>query len=337
MGSTQYGFGGSFESIDHIKGNTGEGWNIVIIREAKEVLSPIAETIYKFGVIGGLFALLAAFVAWFLGSRISRPIVQFAQSAKSLGAGNLDTTVDITSTDEIGDLAQSFNTMASNLKDTVISRDRLLTEVKDSLKEKEVLLQEIHHRVKNNMAVISSLLDLHMDQIQNQEAAAVLQDSRQRVRAMAMAHEELYRSKDLAHLKLSEYISNLVFSIEQLFGVVANRITIQTQLENLPVNMDQAIPLGLIINELVTNAMKHAFPEGRPGTITVSMESKEEAEIELMVADDGIGIPKELDWRNTDTMGLMIAVNLVQQIRGSIELDRSRGTCWEITFKEEAS
>ncbi|MCP4283226.1 MAG: hypothetical protein GY792_02060 [Gammaproteobacteria bacterium] len=227
--------------------------------------------------------------------------------------------------------------MASNLKDTVISRDGLLTEVKDSLKEKEVLLQEIHHRVKNNMAVISSLLDLHMDQIQNQEAAAVLQDSQQRVRAMAMAHEELYRSKDLAHLKLSEYISNLVSSIEQLFGVVANRITIQTQVENLPVNMDQAIPLGLIINELVTNAMKHAFPEGRPGTITVSMESKEEVDIDLMVADDGIGIPEELDWRNTDTMGLMIAVNLVQQIRGSIELDRSRGTCWDITFKKEAS
>ena len=147
MGSSQYGFGGSFESIDHIKGNIGEGWHIVIIREVKEILRPISKTIFLFEAIGGFFVLLAALVSWFLSSRISQPIVQFAQTAQDIGAGNLDTTIDITSTDEIGDLAQSFNTMASNLKKTLISRDMLVAEIQHR-KEVEESLRHSEERFR---------------------------------------------------------------------------------------------------------------------------------------------------------------------------------------------
>ncbi|MCP4042501.1 MAG: PAS domain S-box protein, partial [Gammaproteobacteria bacterium] len=192
------------------------------------------------------------------------------------------------------------------LRIEVTERRQAEEKIKSSLKEKEILLQEVHHRVKNNMAVISSLLSMQTRRTRNKEAVAALQDSQQRVKAMAMTHEELYRSKDLAHLKLSEYISNLVSGVWQMFGVVVNRITVQTQVADLLVNMDQAIPLGLIINELVTNAMKYAFPDGRSGTLTISIQSKGEDEAALVVADDGVGIPEDLDWRNTDTMGLMI-------------------------------
>ncbi|MCP4040817.1 MAG: hypothetical protein GY731_02520, partial [Gammaproteobacteria bacterium] len=209
--------------------------------------------------------------------------------------------------------------------------------IKASLKEKEILLREVHHRVKNNMEVITSLLNLQAHRTLNKEAVAVLQESQQRVKTMAMAHERLYRSQDLAHLKLSEYVSSLVGTAQQMFATIANRVTVQIQVADFQVNMDQAIPLGLIINELVTNTLKHAFPEGRPGTVTVSMEPKGEDEAVLMVADDGVGIPEELDWQNTDSLGLLIVVSLAQQLDGSIELDRSHGTCWAITFKRAST
>jgi len=139
MGSDQYGFGGSYESIDHIKGNTGEGWHVVIIREVKEILRPLSKTIYLFEAIGGLFVLLAALVSWFWGRRISRPMMQFVRTAKKIGAGNLDSTVAITSDDEIGGLAQSFNAMVSDLKNTLISRDKLFEEIQHRKKVEESL------------------------------------------------------------------------------------------------------------------------------------------------------------------------------------------------------
>ncbi len=217
----------------------------------------------------------------------------------------------------------------------ITERKQAEKKIKASLKEKEILLREVHHRVKNNMQVITSLLSLQASRTGNKEAVAALQESQQRVRSMAMAHERLYRSKDLAHLKLSGYVSSLVSGVAQLFSTDPNRITVQIQVADIPVNMDQAVPLGLIINELVTNALKYAFPEGGSGTLTISIEPKGEDEVALVVADDGVGIPEELDWRNTDTLGLMLATNLCQQIRGSILLDRSNGTRWQIVFMRE--
>jgi len=217
----------------------------------------------------------------------------------------------------------------------ITERKQAEDKIHTSLSEKEVLLREVHHRVKNNMQVISSLLSLQVHRTRNKKAIEVLQDSQQRVRAMAMAHENLYRSQDFAYLKLSGYVFNLVTNVQRLFPTVANRVTVQTPVEDLPIGMDQAIPLGLIINELVTNALKYAFPQGRSGNLTISIQPKGEDEVELMVADNGVGMPEDLEWQNTDTLGLLLVRDLCHQLEASISLDRSDGTRWQIVFRGE--
>ncbi len=221
------------------------------------------------------------------------------------------------------------------LHSEIAERKQAEGKIAASLKEKEVLLREIHHRVKNNMQVLISLLSLQARRIRNTEAVEVLQDSQQRVRAMAMAHERLYRSQDFAHLELSDYVSGLARDVQQLFGTVANRVTIQTQVTDLQVSMDQAVPLGLIVSELVTNALKYAFPDGRSGTLSIYIEPVGEDEAVLVVADDGIGIAQDLDWQQADTMGLLLVNMFTQQLAGTIELDRSQGTRWRIVFKTQ--
>ena len=206
-------------------------------------------------------------------------------------------------------------------------------QIEDSLKEKETLLKEIHHRVKNNMQIVSSLLSLQTRNIEDKKYKDIFIDSQNRIHAMALIHEKLYHSENLAHINFKEYIDEIVSNISSSYGLNSN-IKIDINVENIPINIDNAVPCGLIINELITNSLKYAFPKGRRGKIQISVKSKENNLIQLSIGDDGIGIPKDLDIRNAKTLGLTLITALAEnQLDGEIIINREKGTEFQINFR----
>ena len=203
-----------------------------------------------------------------------------------------------------------------------------------SLKEKEVLLREIHHRTKNNMQVMISLLKIQAANIEDAQFAGMLKESWNRIKSMALVHEKLYRSKGLADVDFKGYVKSLVSSIFSSYGASAAGITSITETDDVSIGLETAIPCGLIINELVSNSLKYAFPGNRKGEIRVALRSFDEDALVLEVGDNGIGMPEDLDFRNTASMGLHLVQILSEgQLHGKIELDRAGGTTFRIRFK----
>lgn len=205
--------------------------------------------------------------------------------------------------------------------------------IKQSLREKEILLREIHHRVKNNIQVISSLLNLQARYIEDETYAQMLKESQNRIRSMALIHEKLYQSENLAEVDFNEYITDLVYSVFRSYGVNTHSIGLTIKVEDVSLSIDTAIPCGLIINELVSNCLKHAFPDEK-GEITITLRPVN-GDIELMVSDNGRGIPEDVDIRTTQSLGLHLVTILAEdQLNGKIDLDRNGGTAVRITFEE---
>jgi PAS domain S-box-containing protein len=206
--------------------------------------------------------------------------------------------------------------------------------IEASLKEKEILLREIHHRVKNNMQIISSLLGLTSGNIKDKKYVDMFRESQNRINSMSLIHEKLYRSKDLAKIELNEYIKDLANSNYQSRGVKPGTIVLNINIENVQLGIDRSIPFGLIINELITNSLKYAFPGDRKGEIKVSLHLIDENTFELIVSDNGVGIPYDVDFRKTESLGLRLVTMLVEnQLKGKIDLDRSKGTEFNIKFQ----
>ncbi len=203
--------------------------------------------------------------------------------------------------------------------------------LRTSLREKEVLLKEIHHRVKNNLMVVSSILNLQSETIGDRKARDLIEDCRKRIHAMSLVHNRLYRSADLARISFSEYTGDLLSDIARSYGDRPGNIALVTDVGGVAFDIDTAIPIGLIMNELVSNAMKHAFPGERKGTIAVSLH-QEEGGFRLSVRDDGIGFPEDLDFASTESLGMQLVITLVEQLDGNIELVRGHGTEFRITF-----
>ncbi|MEE8430466.1 MAG: histidine kinase dimerization/phosphoacceptor domain -containing protein [Candidatus Desulfatibia sp.] len=213
-------------------------------------------------------------------------------------------------------------------------RKRAEDQTKASLREKEILLREIHHRVKNNMQVIISLLRLQADKIEDKTYADMFKEGEDRIRSMALIHEQLYQSKDFANIDFGEYIKSLAKALFTSHGVDTNRVRLNTEIKDASLDLENAIPCGLIINELVSNSLKHAFPQERKGNISVGFRLINKDEFEITVSDDGIGIPEELDLNNTDSMGWYLVRILVErQLDGKIEIIRKQGTQFHIQFK----
>ena len=204
--------------------------------------------------------------------------------------------------------------------------------VKASLLEKEVLLSEVHHRVKNNLQVISSLLNLQARTVDDAQVGEMFRESRNRVRTMALTHEQLYRSEDLARVDLGRYVRDLAGSLFRSYGVDPQVVSLRLDVGELSLPLDSAIPCGLIINELVSNSLKHAFPDGRRGRIAISLQREGPGQATLRIADDGAGIPEDVDLRETASLGLQLVTSLVDQIQGALEEDRGDGTAFRITF-----
>lgn len=198
--------------------------------------------------------------------------------------------------------------------------------IKASLEEKEVLLKEIHHRVKNNMQIISSLLSLQSRHVKDGRELEILKESQNRVMSMAMIHEKLYRTHNLAQINFEEYIQSLISGLFSSYGINPGIIKTKLNLKEVLLDIDTAIPCGLILNELVTNSLKHAFPEGRKGEINIILSQEGENMLKMIVGDNGIGFPEDIDFQNTDSLGLKLVNTLVNQLKGEIELERYNGT-----------
>jgi PAS domain S-box-containing protein len=202
-----------------------------------------------------------------------------------------------------------------------------------SLKEKEVLLKEIHHRVKNNLQVISSLLSLQAANIKDQGTLEQLRESQNRIRSMALIHERLYQSNDLARIDFDEYARNLVSFLARSYSVPGVKLSVNVQ--NIELSVNAAIPCGLIINELVSNALKYAFPSERTGEVEISVQPLPGNSLVLCVRDNGVGLPEDVELGKTSTLGLQLVVTLSNQLSGTIELSRENGTAISVTFPTE--
>lgn len=204
--------------------------------------------------------------------------------------------------------------------------------IKASLKEKEVLLQEIHHRVKNNLGIVSGLLQMQCRRTQDVQATAILRDSQNRIASIALVHEKLYRSEELADIDFAQYIPDLTTHLFDSYNVSSQQIQLNIQVDDASLDIETAIPCGLIINELVSNALKYAFPDHRPGEIQVKFYQESERQLTLIIRDNGIGLPPDFDSKKLNTLGLTLVQGLVKQLRGNLEINCQQGTEFKITF-----
>ncbi len=216
----------------------------------------------------------------------------------------------------------------------ISDRKQAEEEIKASLKEKEILLKEIHHRVKNNLLVVSSLLEFQAEYINNPAIVKVFEDSQHRIYSMALIHEKLYQSKNLEKINFGEYLQNLVYNLISSYNITEDRIQVEFDIDPIELNIETANPGGLIVNELVSNAFKHGFPDNRSGKLSLELHQDSNQKITLIIRDNGVGFPSDLDFRNTDSLGLQLVCTLTEQLEGEILLNKADGTTFYLNFHE---
>ena len=216
----------------------------------------------------------------------------------------------------------------------ITERKEIEEKLEKTLEEKDILMKEIYHRTKNNLMVISSLLSLQSRYIKDKDTQSIFKESQNRAKSMAMVHEKLYRSGDLKHLNFTEYIENLSNDLYNTYTMDKSLVKLDLDIEDIKLDVEISVPLALILNELLTNSLKHAFPDGTGGEITVDM-NRYDGGYNLSVSDNGIGFPEDLDYHNTDTLGMLIVNSLTDQIDGELNLDRNKGTKFTVTFKDK--
>ncbi len=219
---------------------------------------------------------------------------------------------------------------------TLREKESLLVEKEALLTEKESLLKEIHHRVKNNLQVTSSLLRLQSEYVQDEQSRSLFAESQNRIRSMALVHEKLYRSRDLSRINFYEYTASLAQLLFRSYGVDTNMIRLEMEGELVYLNIESAVPCGLIVNELLSNCLKHAFPGKRTGVIRIHISKDPTQHIVLIVADDGIGLPKGFDFEKTETLGLQLVLTLVKQLNAMIAVRNDQGTEYELVIPTAA-
>jgi two-component sensor histidine kinase len=217
------------------------------------------------------------------------------------------------------------------LAQEIKAREGTEARLRGALKEKEVLLKEVHHRVKNNLQIISSLLEMQSGHVRHQRIGRILRESQNRVRAMALIHEKLYQCDDLETIDLAAYLRTLALHLIRSYQIDRDAIRLEIVGDREPLSVEKAVPCGLIVNELFSNSLKHAFPNGMTG-VTRLEHYREGDRVVLSVADTGVGFPPTLDYRNTDSLGLQLVNLLTSQLDGRIELQREQGTRFTLQF-----
>jgi PAS domain S-box-containing protein len=263
---------------------------------------------------------------------LSGPQSAFGRTFESVGRNKLgeEFPIELSIADwKIGDDV-FFTAIIRN----ILKRKEAEAHISASLREKEVLLKEIHHRVKNNLQIISSLLRLQSQHVKDAGTLDMFRESQNRVQSMALIHEYLYQSRDMARINFSEYIRNLTSHLFRSYGATPESVQLVVNVDETPLDLDTAIPCGLIITELVSNAFKYAFADKRPGKINVDFHAAEGGkDFKLVVKDNGLGIPPNLDVEHSNSLGLRLVNTLTQQLRGNLSIANNNGTEIVLTFK----
>jgi PAS domain S-box-containing protein len=256
-------------------------------------------------------------------------------------AGNfvLSSVVDITERKRADQERDTFLRQLKELNADLEQRvEQRTADLTATLQEREVLLQEVHHRVKNNLSVITSLMEMQARLLSDGGGRHALEECQGRVHAIALIHEKLYQSRNYADVPFAEYIRGLANDVFQATGVSQATVSLTLAVDDVAISVDKAIPCGLILNELITNALKHAFPNGRAGTIRVELTKVENRRLRLCVTDDGIGLPNEFDMREAKSLGLRLVRTLAGQLEGTLTVGENAGetggTRFELIFPE---
>jgi two-component sensor histidine kinase len=241
--------------------------------------------------------------------------------------------------DEAGTLLGAVNVLVdiTDRKRTEMALRDSEARLKVALHEKEILLKEIHHRVKNNLQVICSLLHLQGDTVGDFTLRELFHESEHRIRSMALIHETLYQAPDMAQFHLAHYVRTLSAELFRAYGIDPQRIALTIRIDEVVLPLDAAIPCGLILNELLSNALKHAFPYGRRGDIRIELQARPDQQVLLRVADTGVGLPEGFEVCQTDSLGLQLVCALTEQLQGIIAAERDGGTALTVTFPLAAS
>ncbi|KJR42167.1 signal transduction histidine kinase [Candidatus Magnetoovum chiemensis] len=262
-------------------------------------------------------------------------VIERFLSAPAVSAGKLIGQIAVANSNR--DYTSIDLTIIKRLADVcAIAIDRKIIEEKlrKSLKEKELLLGEIHHRIKNNLAIVSSLLRMQRNNIKDEHYANMFKESENRIKSIALVHEKIYRSKSLSNVNLNTYIKDLIETLFETYKTNTTDITINISVDDLTLEIDKAIPFGLLINELIANALKYAFPNKEQGEIYIGLHRVQTGQIRLIVRDNGVGLPKSIDIRNTESLGFQLIVGLAEnQLEGALQLNKNTGTEIIITFK----
>ncbi len=225
---------------------------------------------------------------------------------------------------------------------TVLGISRDVTEQKNveqqlrvALNEKEILLRELYHRTKNNMQVICSMLMLQAEETEDQRIGHILRDTESKIQAMALVHQKLYQSNSLSNIDLKDYLNDLAVGLLENYKTNSAQVEISLDIDHIVILIDTAIPCGLIVNELIINALKYAFPNGQEGKISIQIRQSQNGLISMRISDDGVGLPTGFDWEHSNTLGLKTVTGLVRhQLRGQISLEAGRGVTWNIEFQD---
>ena len=217
------------------------------------------------------------------------------------------------------------------LQARIVAHQHTEDELKAALHEREMLLRELHHRVKNNLQLVTSLLRMQADAAPDPQLRVLVEESEQRIRALALVHEVLHRAQELGHIELAAYLRALVHLLVQAFQREGQPIRLHLELAEIPLDIDRAVTCGLILNELLTNAFKYAFPDGRAGDIHIRLRA-DAGHVTVGVRDTGVGVPEGVDVRTAESLGLQLVGLLTEQLGGRLTCTREGGTAWTMTF-----
>lgn len=331
------------------------------------VFSKIAELKRGIGVVSILLFISGALIIYLIGTLFTQPLSNMVKVIRKVSNGDLNQKVKITSNNELGYLSKSFNRMIEkiyqnqlemdkinkeleqrvlkrtkdlekaliSLKKENIQRKKAEEQINNSLKEKEMLLKEIHHRVKNNLQIVSSLFFFQTKKIHDKHILELFREGQNRIKSMALIHEKLYKSGDLVNIDFKDYVQNLSNTLIQSYGINQQNIKFKNNVSNIKLSVDTAVPCGLIINELVSNSLKHAFKGKENCELQIDMQYDSGESIILQVSDNGKGIPENFNILESSTLGMKLVQNLTNQIYGTVEFYNDNGTTVKIKIPQQ--